>query len=189
MMNRQVFLAVLGLSCAWPSLAAAQQDVRYFNQDGVTYRETRRLVQRPVTTTAIQQREQTVYRQQVTTEMREQVRTVQTPVVEYQWVPRLHGRWNPFMQPYVVHEQIPVTRWESRTEIVTIPVTRSEWAPETRVVEVPVVTQTLANEEIIVRSPVGATGSVVAGGTSVGGVARLDSDPPRAGWQGTTTAQ
>ena len=186
-MSKRIIFTVLGLSCAWTSLAVAQ-DVRYYDQDGVTYRETRHVVQRPVSATEIQQREQVVYRQQVTTESHEQVRTVQTPVVEYQWVPRLHGRWNPFTQPYVVHEQVPVTHWETHTEIVTVPVTRSEWVPETRVVDVPIVTQRMANEEVISRVAVGpspSTGSTVAGGVSIGGVARLDNDPPR----GTTLLQ
>ncbi len=184
-MKQQLLLAVLGL-CACTAVAGAQE-VRYFDKDGVTYRETRQVVQRPVTSTTIQQREQTVYRQQVTTETREQVRTVQTPVVEYQWVPRLHGRWNPFVQPYIVHEQVPVTRWEAHTEVVNVPVTRSEWVPETRMVDVPVLTQTMANEEVISRvaiGPSGTTTSAATSGTSLGGVARLENDPPRDGtWQ------
>ncbi|MEX0937308.1 MAG: hypothetical protein WDZ59_05555 [Pirellulales bacterium] len=180
---------VLMLLTMLPLLVASApaDEVRYFEQNGQTIRETRRVVQRPVVSTSTEQREQLVYRQQITSETRDQVRTVQTPVVEYQWVPRMYGRWNPFSQPYIVHEQVPITRWETRTEIVETPVTRSEWVPERRVVDVPVTMQRLANTEVIERVAVGpaTSGTAVASRQAVGGVARLESDPPReaSGWR------
>ncbi|GAF97699.1 unnamed protein product, partial [marine sediment metagenome] len=50
-----------------------------------------------------------------------------------------------------------------------------QWAPETRTVRVPVTTVRMANEEI--------TSRVALSGPPLGGLAKLNNDPPRAGWQ------
>jgi len=50
---------------AAPQTLAA--DVTYFTQDGVTYRDTRHIIQRPVVTTHHEQRQQTIYRQKLRT--------------------------------------------------------------------------------------------------------------------------
>ena len=53
------------------TFAAAEETVRYFEQNGVTYRETRRIEPRPVTATEWEERQRTVYRDRYVTEMRE----------------------------------------------------------------------------------------------------------------------
>ena len=154
---------------------ALAQTVTHETRDGITYRVTRTTVQRPVVQTEMQNRQQTVYRQVVTAETHDTYRTYQTPVTEYQWVTKMHGRWNPFVQPYYTQSYTPITRWQPRTEVVSVPVTRRQWVPETSTVQVPVTRVRMASEEI--------TRSVVLNGSPVGGLAKLNNDPPRAGWQ------
>ncbi len=175
----------LGVLIVWavaglPGLGWASD--RYFEKDGVTYRETRQVVQRPVTTTRYETRQTTVYRPQYRTELRDTYRTYQVPVTEYQWTTRMRGRWNPFTRPYLSHELVPVTRWECRSEVNQVPVTAAEWVPETRTVQVPVTTQQIAQEEVIRRVVVNGQPSR---GNAVGGIAQLDGDPPRqsTGWR------
>jgi hypothetical protein len=193
-------LIVLALLAAGASEAMADE-VRYCQQDGVTYRETRRVVRRPVTETRMESRTQTVYHQERTTEMRETTRTRWSPVTEYRWEQRLVGRWNPFVKPYFTHRCVPHTWWEQQTEVIETPVTCCRCVPETRTVQVPVTTHRMVNEEVIHRVAVGSRPSTalapiprptLAAGEPVGGVARLDDkDPPRHGvstaWRPATT--
>ncbi|MFV2066605.1 MAG: hypothetical protein ACC645_06455, partial [Pirellulales bacterium] len=88
------------------------EGVRYYEENGVTWRETRHTVQRPVWVTRYEQREQTVYRPKVSTEYRDSYQTYQVPVTEYRWETRWHGRWNPFVRPYTTQAMVPVTRFE-----------------------------------------------------------------------------
>lgn len=174
------------------------QDVRYYEENGVTYQETVRTVQRPVVQTEWQQREQTVYKQQARTDVRDTLRTYLTPVTQEEWITRMHGRWNPFATPYFTHHLVPVTRWERRAEIVPVPVVETEWVPETRTVSVPVTTQRLAEQKIVSKVPVGRTSTAAAPqhvvrrpatvGTPIGGMA-LEGDPPRQGlhWRPSDT--
>ncbi len=181
-------LVALG-SGAIASSVALGADVRYYEQDGITYRETRQVIRRPVTTTHYEQRQQTVYRQQMNTELRDTYRTTRTPVTEYQWVARVRGTWNPFVREYVSHELMPIKRWETRTEVIQVPTTVTRWVAENRTTQVPVTTCRMADEEVINRVAVGGTipGNVpsIASRNSIGGVARLEGDPPRksTGWQ------
>ena len=173
------------------SLAMAQAP-HYIQKNGVTYVESRQVVQRQVPVTRMEQREQTVYSQRVATETQESTRTFYTPVTEYQCQPRMHGRWNPFIQPYYTYHYVPVRRWQSQQEIVRTPVTRTTLVPEKRIVQVPVTRYELAETEYVTRTPVssGVPRTIVSGGqpplSGVGGVARLESDPPRTGWRPAT---
>jgi hypothetical protein len=134
-----------------------------------------------------------VYREQYQTEIDESVRQVLTPVTEYRWVTVLKGRWNPFVQPYLAHELRPVRRWESRQHIIRTPVRHRELVPVTSTVQVPVTTHRMAESEVITRVAVSGSPSstpaanVASAGpdNGLGGVARLENDPPRrgAGWR------
>ena len=184
-MDEWGFLAILLLYGA-VELPLAHGEIRTIVKDGITYQETTRIVRRPVSSTHYEQRVHTVYRQQLNTEMRDSCRNFRIPVTEYQWVPRLQGRWNPFIRPYFTHDLVPVTRWEQRTEVVQVPVTRRNWIPEKRIVQVPVTTHRMAEDEIVSRIAIHANPSTLVQRNGVGGVARLDNDPPRqstgAGW-------
>src|SRR5689334_23285582 len=108
------------LAATW----AVADEVRYFEKDGITYQETRRVVQRPVVETRLESREQTVYREQIKTELRDSSRVVQVPVTEYKLQMCMVDRWNPFVQPSYVYKYVPVTRWEMRQETVRTPITQ-----------------------------------------------------------------
>ena len=192
-----VFVLIVG------PVPTTADEVKYYKKDGVTYRECRRIVHRPVTETQIRKTSQTVYRQQQTSEVREQVRTWWSPVTEYQCEPYLVGRWNPLVKPYFSSRMVPKTRWEQRTEIVQVPVTRCQLVPESRIVETPVTVRRLVPEETISRmavrgpspaalSPLQPTPRLTAQ-DQIGGVKRLDNDPPRQGvdtaWRPSATSR
>lgn len=199
-----IVVAFLGAVIGFDARAS---DVRYYEQNGITYRETRQVVQRPVYQTEMRPTTQTVYRQEQVTEMRETTRTWWSPVTEQVCEAVWMGRWNPFVQPYIVYRPTTRTRWETRTETVQAPVTLSRWVPQTQTTEMAVTVQRMVPEEIVSRVAVGNSGiptpapTIVASPTRsgalapvplptpattpLGGVARLDNDPPR---RGTNTA-
>lgn len=192
---------VLPLAAFW---AAKADEVRYYEQDGMTYRETRQVIQRPIIETRLQESKQTLYHEELATEYRDTQRTWWTPVTQYQCETHLVGRWNPFVEPYFENRFVPRTRWEQRCETVKVPVACRRLVPETRTVQMPVATQRMVSEEVITRVAVGAArprlssapdtqapSAKAALDTPIGGVARLDSGPPRygsePGWRASTT--
>ncbi len=207
------FILILALLGAAVTRDAFANEVRYYEQNGVTYRETRQVVQRPVYQTEMQPATQTVYRQEQSTETRETTRTWWSPVTEHGCEAVWKGRWNPFIEPYLVYRPTTRTRWESRTETVQAPVSVTRWVPQTQATTRAVTVQRTVPEEIVSRVAIGNSGvptltsptlssSGQYGSTgalapvplpaltttsmgNVGGVARLDSDPPR---RGVTTA-
>lgn len=163
---------------------ASADEVRYYVKDGITYQETRRVVQRPVVETKYEQREQIFYREQYKTNMQQSYQTVQVPVTEYRTVACLQNRWNPFAQPYYTYRTVPTQRMEVRQQVVQLPVTTRELVPEKRIVQIPVTSQRMAEEEQITRVAVSAAppGTAVYGQSTItgpiGGVARLDGPSP-----------
>jgi hypothetical protein len=190
-----MFLTKRGLMAALTAglitVQATGEEVRYYEENGVTYRETRRTVHRPVTETEYVERDRVVYRPEYRAESRDIHRTYQLPVTEYRWEAQLRGRFNPFVRPYWVNEYVPRTFWETRTEVVKEPYLRQELVAETRTEKVPIVSQRLVEEQITSRvaisSPTirvpreGTGGTEVVSRQKLGGVARLENDPPRHG--------
>lgn len=121
------------------SNASGQGSSGYYTDPdtGIIYRKVIRTVERPVVETKVEQRQQTIYRPQTVTETTPQPRTVFSPVVEYCWEPRLHGRWNPFQKPTWAYHHVARTHWERRDEMVEQTNTRTEWVAENRTIEVP----------------------------------------------------
>lgn len=193
MRRKLLFAALIGPLLA--TAARAADDVRYYSENGVTYRETRRVVRRPVSDTRLESRERTVYRERLTTETRQSERVVHTPVTEYRWEAHWRGRWNPLQQPYLEYRLVPRTCYQPRTEMVRFPVTHRELIPEKQVVQIPVTNLRFVDEEQISRVAVSGPGagdpfaapSYVAQRQRIGGVSRLDSDPPRYGDSGWRT--
>jgi hypothetical protein len=186
---------ILGLSCAVLSAATSMaQEPRVFEENGIRYQETTQVIQRLVPETRYEQRENTVYRERVTTDLQNSVRTYQVPVTEQQWVPG-YDRWNIFRPPVLSYRLMPVTRWETRTETIRVPVTKREYVAEKQVQQVPITNTHLAEERIVRRVPIGtvAHGTVMnatpGSSTDAASVARsnsdfvggtsLESDPPR----------
>jgi len=208
MRHNRFQLAMMAAIWLSPGLAVADE-VRYYEQNGVTYRETRRVVHRPVYQTEMRTQQRTTYRAEQTTETREVTQNRWTPVTECCWEPVWINRWNPFADPYLAYRPVTRTRWETACETVQQPRTVTRWVPETKTVEVPVTVQRMVPEEVVTRVAVGtaptsrtmiANGGRLAPiprpagnstGVTVGGVARLESDPPRQGartaWRPSTT--
>lgn len=191
MIRKQLLAAALACG-ALAASAARGDDVRHEEKDGIKYQVTTQVVQRPVSETRYEQREYTAYRERYTTDMQDSQRTYQVPVTEQQWVPGYQRGWNVFAPPVLTYRLMPVTRWETRSETVRIPVTRKEYIPEKQVQQVPIVTQRLAQEEHVHRVPIGTVGGnapLVATRNDTLGGTRLDNDPPRdssstSGWRG-----
>jgi hypothetical protein len=182
---------------------AMADEVKYLDEDGITYRETTQTTQRPVAHTTMQQRDYTYNRPRYTTELQEVQRNYQVPITEYQWKPETHRTWNPFAQPYVAYRLVPQTRWETRSETVKIPVSKVEVVPEKVTQQVPVTTQRIAQEKVVTRVAIGPAASHTGGAANMaaagsgsaapmanlnggappndgmGGMAKLDTDPPK----------
>lgn len=194
MLSRQILAAAVVISLVGAPSAAADE-VRYYEQDGTTYRETRRIVRRPICETQFRSSSRTIYREEQTSELRETLRTWWSPVTEYRCEAHWVGRWNPFADPYLAYRMVPRTHWEHRTDVVQVPVTSRRLVPETRSVQVPVTTRRMVTEEVITRVAVGggrpadppilSPTPTLSRPEQIGGVARLDKDPPR---QGVSTA-
>lgn len=187
-------VALLGSACH-----ATADELRYYEENGYTYCETRRTVRRPVTEVTQQPVDRTFYRPQQRTEYQTTTRTVSVPVTEYRPEAYWKDRWNPFVQPTLAERLVPRTRWETRTETVQVPVARNELVPEVRQEHVPVVTQRYVEDQLVSRvlvsTPTGhapATSqptAIVAQRPQgrIGGISRLDSVPPHqisdGGWR------
>jgi len=153
MPNRTSIIAV-AVSLLAPCFLMAQ-DAHYIKgEDGLTYRETRQVVNHVVPETRLEERQSVTYQTKYTTDLKETQRAYMAPVTEYQWTPHLDRGWNPFAQPVLTYRLTPQTRWETRVETVRIPVTNCQVIPETRTVQVPVTTSRIAQGEIVTRTPV-----------------------------------
>ncbi len=184
MLASKPFPIVIALSAVvtLASSAVAQNNVRYFEKDGMTYRESRSVVKRPVVQTELQPRERVTYREQVSTSYEPRARTIYTPVTTYQWQARWQDVLNPFKPATMAYQLVPQTHWQAHVEQVETPVTRRELVPQREVVDVPVTTRRYVDEEIIRRTVVNPRGSTsVARRENIGGVTRLENDPPREG--------
>lgn len=162
-MQRQQRLAivVLGLVGLLATNLGRADEVRYYQDNGFTFRETRRKVPRTVYTTEMQAREVVRYRPQAAAETRDVVRSVVVPVTENRVENRLVGRWNPFVrQPYFVQRTVPTTRYEYRTETVRVPTAGGPLVAETVVEQVPVPVARVVEDELVSRIAVNAPGGV-----------------------------
>ena len=168
-MNHRIFSRVVYRGFAFAAAATtlicthanAQSGAGYFTDPntGIVYQRVTKSIDRPVVETKVEQRDQTVYRPQTVTETKPESRTVYTPVVEYNWEPRLHGRWNPFRRPTVAYHHVGRTRWEARNEVVNRSNTRTEWVAEQRTVEVPQRIVRMQREQKVDYEPVGRVAS------------------------------
>ena len=205
-MNQSRFF-LIGVLLLVASRAMAQ-DVRFYEDNGITYRETTQTVKRPIPHTEMQPQNVTYYRERYTTDLQEVTRTYQVPVTQYQYEPHVEGRWNPFVQPTLSYRMVPRTHWETKTEVVKIPVSRRDVVPETVTHQVPVTTHKIAEDKVVSRVAIGTTSATSAGtlaanpsstnnsgattfnastslgtqsgsGDSIGGVSKLDPNQPK----------
>ena len=178
MIHRHFISAFVVLAAA--NLASAQEyqtDPTTGQQYRVTGRQTFKV---PVSETHLVPQTSTVYTERVSTEYQPNYRTVYSPVTEYSWEPYVANRWNPFASPTVNYHYAPHTRWDTRTEMTQVPLTRRELVPEQRVTQIPVVTQRFEDHEIVSRvamTPGSSDNSLAT--RPIGGVANLQNDPPK----------
>jgi hypothetical protein len=186
---------------------ARADEGRYVQENGILYYDVYRSVPRTVTETATRQTTQTVYKEQLNTETRDVTRTYWCPVTTYRAETEMVGKWNFFIEPYYETRWVAETRWAPRSETVKMPVTCRKLVPETQNVQVPVTTQKVVCENVLVsRVMVNGAAPITPGiigplprptaqtlpvqttlpqyqpaqsGAQIGGVARLNQDPPR----------
>ena len=191
MLSRRYLALLLGLPLVMPLVGRAD-DVKYTEKDGVTYCETTRTVHRPISETHYEDRQQTVYTEQLQTQIQTTQRVVQVPVWDYVSEPYLANRWNPFGTPYLAYRTVPRLRWEARTQQVQTPVVQRQVVPLQQTVKVPVTTQRFVDEQqyskvaVAVKpaDPFAPAGTAVANAAVAPDPpgrrdAALDSDPPR----------
>jgi hypothetical protein len=175
--------------CAAPHKAWAQSTSKIVTgEDGVRYLETTQRVPRPISKTDWEQHQQTVFRERYETQWHTNYRTYLTPVTEYRAELYLANRWNPLAMPYWTYRYVPVTRWESRAEPYSVPISQRTLVPEQQTVQIPRTTTQMATAEYVSRVPLGPAtgdgwqpaggGTAVARGNAPGGI-KLNSDPPR----------
>jgi hypothetical protein len=185
----------LALTVGSPHAAAQSTSKIVTGADGNLYRETTQVIQRPVSKTEWDQQQQTIFRERLDTQWQTNYRTYLTPVTEYRAELYLANRWNPLAMPYWSYRYVPVTRWESRHEPYSVPITQRTLVPEQQTVQIPRTTTQIATESYTSKvylgpaTPTGSQPSMVARRESLGGT-KLEGDPPRSGtWQaagGTT---
>ncbi len=204
--NYRVICGALALVCGGGAATAFGQ-VRYENKNGIRYQVTQQVSQRQVPVTVMQDRQQTVYTQQLTSNTINQQQLYTVPSTSYQWDSRLNGRWNPFITPYWTYNLRPVTTWSTQLANVQIPVNQVAWVPQNKTVQVPVTTYRAAEDRtetwvamsgtsipstgLASARPISNRPTTIATrpGTTLGGVA-LKNDPPKqptGGWQSPST--
>lgn len=171
--------------------SARSDEVRYFEKDGVTYREARRTVEQRVPESRMEVRAETVYRQRLTTEMQDTTRTEWIPRTEYRWEAYRVGGWNPLAGSSVAYRYVPRTHWEPRSVTTKMPVTAMRSVPETRTIRRPVAGwRTEQQEEVSLvavrqrplQSPLAPQDSPMLARREVyGGISRMDGQLPRYG--------
>ncbi|MEX2140389.1 MAG: hypothetical protein WD894_14085 [Pirellulales bacterium] len=170
-------LAVLSASLAFSTRwAAGQTSVEIVEEGDVRYQVTKQVIQRPVSKTEWDEKQQTVYRERYDTQWQTNYRTYLTPVTEYRQELYLANRWNPLATPYWTYRYVPVTRWEARQEPYSVPIAQRTWVPEQQTVRIPRTTTLMATEEHVSKMVIGtATGGGPMGTSPQTAVARQET--------------
>ena len=135
--------------------AAAQQHVRYYEQGGITYRETRTKTQIPTREVEYKDVPQQYYRENYQTNFQTYQRAVYQPTTQYRWEPRWHEWWNVFRGPHVAYHLRPQTVWQPSLQTYQVPVTTRTVVPETTTVRMAVPKLAMKDDEIVTRTAVG----------------------------------
>jgi hypothetical protein len=173
--------------CAWASLAAVLAESGASGQDNRV----------PVAESRTEARQETVVRPEYVTELRDVYRTVYTPMTQYHW----EARWHPFRSPNWGYHAVPHVVWQTRVEKTQVPVTSQRYVAETRSVQTPYLALRFAQQPqaAIAQSAPPSGISLAPGATAapaapaplpsarvaetvpLGGILKMDSDPPRRG--------
>jgi hypothetical protein len=188
-MNRAEWIAATLVLTAMIAPSVRADEVTYFEKDGIKYQKIRQVNQRPITELRYEQQQSTAYRERYTTDLQESHRTYQVPVTEQQWVPGYQRSWNLLAPPVLSYRLMPVTRWETRSETVRIPITKREVYPETVTHQVPKYSTRYAEEETVRHVAIGTTanGTPSVARSESTGLAAPEGEAPREGstdWRG-----
>jgi hypothetical protein len=201
MVSRGVWIAAIGALLIVGLPIGCGDEVRYSEQSGVTYQETRRDAEprlasqqtRVAPDSGVRQPWQPAAPGQPAMQTQEMVHTYWVPVAEYRWEPYWVNRWNPFAEPHLAYRYVAHTRWEQRSEIVRVPVVARRdllpgtapavgpsWPapPQTHVSRVPVAGQN-ASGRAYPAAPAPAETPLTAHRESFGGIGRVGDEPPR----------
>jgi hypothetical protein len=164
---------------------AADEERVVTDANGQNWRELHRTVRHPQTETQCVEQQQTYYQEKCDVALCDTYRTYQTPVTEYRWESYWVGRFNPFVQPYLAQRLVPRTHWETRMELVKVPVTQRSLVPVTRTVRTPITTERSVDYDVVVsRTLVSPQSTAIAANQpstqslAVGGVKNLDNNRP-----------
>lgn len=181
MMLRSSFVFCVVLTAG---TAAADEVKTVTDASGQTWNEVHRTISHPQTQTQCVDQPQTYYQEQCQVTTHDTYRTYQVPVTEYHLESYWVGRFNPFVQPYLAQRFVPRTRWETRTELVKVPVVQRNLVPVTRMVKVPVTTETVVNQDIVVHrqlvsqpTAIASTPAATQQAMQVGGIKNLNPRP------------
>lgn len=117
--------------------ATHAQTSRIVTENGITYRETRQIVQHPVSTIENFPHQETTYKLKTETKREKRMETVYVPVTHQVWERRVDNWWNLLADPAVSYHPVVVTQWQLQQREVEVPVTTQTYVPETRVVQKP----------------------------------------------------
>lgn len=148
--------------CGWLSLLLTlpaingvnAEQVRYYEQGGITYREARDTVRKPVREFEYKNQQQTYYREQYTTSFQDYQQLQYQPVTQYQWQPRWHGWWRVFRGPELAYHLVPQTTWQTKSQTYRYPVTTRQLVPDTQTVQVAMPKLAFKEEEVVTRTAV-----------------------------------
>ncbi len=143
--------------CDPPTTPPEGPTVRYFEHNGVTYREVREVHRRPVWGYEWESQTRTVYQPQRDVEQRTINRQVAVPRQRTVEQVRWHNRFNPLARPYPVRVKVPTVEYEWTTQQVTVPVESVRMVPVEQTVQVPVWREKLVDEPIVRHAAVPVT--------------------------------
>lgn len=171
-------------SVVWVATAAADETRTVTDASGQTWNEVHRTISHPQTQTQCVDQPQTYYQEKCEVQSYETYRTYQVPVTEYHLESYWVGRYNPFVQPYMAQRLVPRTRWETRTELVKVPVVQRSLVPVTRMVKVPVTTEKVVNQDIVIHRQLVTQPQAIAStpptnqtALAIGGIKNLNPRP------------
>lgn len=143
------------LAIAATAVQAQDEDVRFYEQGGVTYRETTTRMRQPTREIEYKDQEQTVYREKYDTRVQTYRQYRYAPTTQYYWEPRVHNTWNIFASPHMAYHLQPRTNWQLQTRAAQVPITERRLEPETRMVKVAVPKLSMQERDVVSRTAVG----------------------------------
>lgn len=154
-MRYALLTGLILLAASAANVCAQNEDVRFFEQGGITYRESTTTVRQPTREIEYEDKQQTTYREKYDTRMQSVRQYRYAPITQYTWESRVHGRWNLFTGPHMAYYLRPQGSWQLQTRTAQIPVTERRIEQDTRTVKVAVPKLSMQEREVVTRTAVG----------------------------------